>query len=200
VALIKCKECGNEISSDAKACPNCGKPIVKTTSAAQGCLVLIVLVGALALIGHCSSSPDASKPQLTPVPTTSAPPISPPAASAVPEPPVPAVKAKTDKAILNNAKALDEKYGIDASVYCGSDADDYLRKASKFAFQWDKIGFFEEKFDKYLTHVSSPGVLTVVSDKVSLQNGFGAYERVELYCDYDTQKKKAQGFSINGRP
>lgn len=27
MALIKCPECGNEISSFAKACPNCGYPI-----------------------------------------------------------------------------------------------------------------------------------------------------------------------------
>lgn len=26
MALIKCKECGKEISSDAKSCPHCGKP------------------------------------------------------------------------------------------------------------------------------------------------------------------------------
>jgi uncharacterized membrane protein YvbJ len=26
MALIKCKECGHEISDEATACPNCGKP------------------------------------------------------------------------------------------------------------------------------------------------------------------------------
>ncbi|MCX6758830.1 MAG: zinc ribbon domain-containing protein [Candidatus Nealsonbacteria bacterium] len=26
MALLKCKECGHEISDEAKACPNCGKP------------------------------------------------------------------------------------------------------------------------------------------------------------------------------
>jgi uncharacterized OB-fold protein len=26
MALIKCKECGREISDEAPACPNCGKP------------------------------------------------------------------------------------------------------------------------------------------------------------------------------
>jgi uncharacterized membrane protein YvbJ len=26
MALIKCKECGHEISDEALACPNCGKP------------------------------------------------------------------------------------------------------------------------------------------------------------------------------
>ncbi|MBQ3265218.1 MAG: zinc-ribbon domain-containing protein [Ruminococcus sp.] len=27
MALIKCPECGKEISNEAKACPHCGKPI-----------------------------------------------------------------------------------------------------------------------------------------------------------------------------
>jgi hypothetical protein len=36
----------------------------------------------------------------------------------------------------------------------------------------------------------------MVSNKVSLQNGFGAYERIELLCDYDTQSKKILRYSI----
>jgi hypothetical protein len=75
-----------------------------------------------------------------------------------------------------------------------------LYGAAKYAFKWDEIGFFEQKFDKYLSHVSAPGVLTMISSKVSLQNGFGAYERIELYCDYDTQAKKTLGYSINTPP
>ena len=27
MALIKCSECGKEVSDKAKACPNCGNPI-----------------------------------------------------------------------------------------------------------------------------------------------------------------------------
>lgn len=32
MALIKCPECGKEISNEAKACPHCGKPMPKTKS------------------------------------------------------------------------------------------------------------------------------------------------------------------------
>ena len=31
MALIKCPECGKEISDKAKACPNCGVPVSSTT-------------------------------------------------------------------------------------------------------------------------------------------------------------------------
>lgn len=33
MALIKCSECGKEISNQAAACPNCGMPIQQTTGA-----------------------------------------------------------------------------------------------------------------------------------------------------------------------
>jgi hypothetical protein len=52
MALIKCKECGKEVSSSAKACPNCGHAPPKRTS---GCawvvaafflvVVIMVIVG-----------------------------------------------------------------------------------------------------------------------------------------------------------
>jgi hypothetical protein len=180
MALIKCKECGNQISSDASACPNCGKPVKKTSPAASGCLVVIIVIVVLAVIGKCSGSSNDSKPEGAPAPASTASGTAAPAVSTNP----------------GDAKALDEKFGTDALVYCASDADDYLRGASKFAFKWDEIGFLEQKFDKYLRHVSSPGVLTLVSSKVSLQNGFGAYQRIELLCEYDTQSKKVLGYSI----
>ena len=147
MALIKCKECGKEISSAAAACPNCGKPVVKTTPAAKGCLSVIVVVGVLALMGYCAGNHDDAKPEATPAPAAPAPGPDAPTAAA---PNVPAPTVATD---LNDAKALDEKFGTDAFVHCGVEADDYLRGVSKFAFKWDEIGFFEQKFDKYRSHV-----------------------------------------------
>jgi hypothetical protein len=172
MALIKCKDCRKEISSDAPVCPHCGKPISKQSQTATGCLIVIVFFVILSVIGRCSDKN--SKPE-----SASAPAAAPPVA--------------TD---LNDAKALDEKYGTDALVNCEVGADDYLRAASKFAFKWDEIGFFEHKFDQYRSHASSPGILTMVSDKASLQNGFGAYQRIELACKYDTQAKKVLEYSI----
>jgi hypothetical protein len=61
------------------------------------------------------------------------------------------------------------------------------------------MGFLDQKFDKYRSHVSSSGVLTMISEKASLQNGFGAYHRIELICEYDTQTKKVLGYSIRER-
>lgn len=46
MALIKCKECGREVSNKAEKCPNCG---VKIKSGGCGCLSF-VLVGILSVI------------------------------------------------------------------------------------------------------------------------------------------------------
>lgn len=60
MALIKCKECGNEVSSEAKKCPNCGFPLKSKKK--SGCLTLIIaivlIIGFIGLyektIGHKS--------------------------------------------------------------------------------------------------------------------------------------------------
>lgn len=60
MALIKCKECGKEISSEAEACPHCGyKPKKAGCLAAIGIGILAVIV--VSLIGRCSLRSDAEK-------------------------------------------------------------------------------------------------------------------------------------------
>ncbi|MEI6177143.1 MAG: zinc-ribbon domain-containing protein, partial [Verrucomicrobiota bacterium] len=52
MALIKCKECGKEISTSAKACPSCGAPLKKR--AGCGCLAVGLL--AILIIGMAGTS------------------------------------------------------------------------------------------------------------------------------------------------
>ncbi len=52
MALIKCSECGKEISSEAKVCPHCGKPIGNHNEAiGYGKAVLIGIGVILMVIG-----------------------------------------------------------------------------------------------------------------------------------------------------
>jgi len=56
MALIKCKECGNEVSKNAESCPKCGAPIrKKPTQYGCGTLILLIIVG-FVLIGVFSSN------------------------------------------------------------------------------------------------------------------------------------------------
>jgi len=46
VALIKCKECGSEVSKKAKQCPKCGGPIKKKMTISQWIFIIIfTLIG-----------------------------------------------------------------------------------------------------------------------------------------------------------
>lgn len=54
MALTTCSDCGNQISTEASACPNCGKPLPKNRSSLKGLLiaggVLLLLVVAVAFL------------------------------------------------------------------------------------------------------------------------------------------------------
>ena len=55
MALIKCPECGKEISNEAKACPHCGKPLAVKHNTAQGnnsddSKVLFIIIGVILMI------------------------------------------------------------------------------------------------------------------------------------------------------
>lgn len=47
MAIIKCKECGNDVSTEALSCPKCGAVISKTGMKRPGCFALIVSLFAL---------------------------------------------------------------------------------------------------------------------------------------------------------
>lgn len=95
------------------------------------------------------------------------------------------------QANLEDAQYLSDKYGLAAAQHCSDSADNYLRTIAKYDFGWDETGTLDLKFDHTLAHVDNPGVLTVFSQKAKLQNGFGAYKHIVLYCDYDTQTQIA---------
>lgn len=58
MALQKCKECGNEVSSDAKACPKCGAKVKKKFSIikAIGFFVVAFIVIIIVAVPNRSSS------------------------------------------------------------------------------------------------------------------------------------------------
>lgn len=83
MALVKCPDCGRDISDQAPACPHCGRPATSTaqTSAVAssepssqkkksspaavgclGCLGLVVIVGVISVLGESSRSTDTSAP------------------------------------------------------------------------------------------------------------------------------------------
>ena len=83
MALVKCKECGNQVSTTAKMCPSCGSPAVKRTRPLYKFIAFVFVAGLVAsqFPSHSSSDPSSqnSQPatvdkttQETPSPTSSA--------------------------------------------------------------------------------------------------------------------------------
>lgn len=78
MALIKCKECGSQVSNKANACPACGHPVKKKASISSGCGCALVLLAILFIAVQFQSATrnsggagrSLSKPQATPKETT----------------------------------------------------------------------------------------------------------------------------------
>ena len=52
MALIKCPECGKEISSQARSCPHCGNPMFQVTKKESSPLkIILTIFGILAGLG-----------------------------------------------------------------------------------------------------------------------------------------------------
>lgn len=67
MSLIKCKECGVEVSSKAPTCPKCGAPVAKKP---MGCGRLIVVIFLLLVIISIFSSIFSSKSTTPPLPSS----------------------------------------------------------------------------------------------------------------------------------
>ena len=103
-------------------------------------------------------------------------------------------KKEEEKAKLMNAEYLQEKFGVEAGIYCRPEVE----KLAKNNFEWfDK--WYETKFPSYITKVFDPGVLIVAGDKIKFQNGFGAWQIMSYRCEYDTQAKKVINVTAQGR-
>jgi len=163
-----------------------GMRLLKLFFVACGIALLLVVIGNFAVNSTPSTSQQQTAAGSNPVPSGANPSAQPTPVSPTSEPVSDPPPQPVD---LSNSAALDQKYGIEAMSHCEVEADDYLKSVAKYEFKWEETGWLEQKFDKYLQDVPAPGVLVMVTNKVMLQNGFGAFQRVELQCAYDTQAK-----------
>jgi Domain of unknown function (DUF4352) len=57
MALIKCKECGQEVSKKAGSCPKCGAPIKKKTSLITWIVAIIIVLWVIGYIANQGNTP-----------------------------------------------------------------------------------------------------------------------------------------------
>ena len=84
MAMTKCKECGNEISTKADACPKCGAKQIRTSGCAKVVAIFFGFLFFLIIVGQCSRDNTSAPSTSTSSSATTA-----PAASAAPVTPTP---------------------------------------------------------------------------------------------------------------
>jgi len=159
MALIKCRECGKDVSTEAAACLNCGAPPLPGASTvatgkpkkSQGFLGMLILaiVGTVA-ITQCSSK-GAKKDE---------------------------TKSATQECAKDDLQCKGDKAVVATSVYC----KDPVERLARHSVRWTD-GTFELKFSRFRWKDKAAGTLTMIGDKAEFQNGFGAYTPVTYECD-----------------
>ena len=195
MALIKCKECEKEISSDAVNCPSCGAPVkpIKKKGGFLNFLKKMVItwlvISAVCYAGFLyiqnvmeenriqaekTKAEDAERAKLKAIEDKK---------KAVEA----AAKAKAEaeelEKNLENAKYLREIVGTIAEIRCKN----AIEEQAKYDFEWTERLF---KFPSYLVETRAPGILTLVGDKIKMQTALGAMRFMKYHCDYDVRDKE----------
>ena len=155
MALQKCHECGNDVSSEAKTCPKCGAPVVPPPKVETkqekviGNIVAALIIGATIFYfasGNSDSKTDSKKAE--------------------------------NECAAADLSCLANKGVIAAGVYC----KDAVERFALHSVRWTD-GTFDMKFSRFRWANEADGTITYIGDKVEFQNGFGAYSPMIYECD-----------------
>lgn len=95
---------------------------------------------------------------------------------------------------LNSPRMLNQKYGLLAADMCNDGADNYLRSVAHYKYNWDGAGTPTERFDRFNPVLTAPGELTMISDKARVSDGFGVFQPIEVFCNFDTQNREVLSY------
>lgn len=175
MALIKCRECGHDVSTEAAACPNCGaKPkkrrLRQEITFAQA-FVWLFLIGAGIWIYALHAN------DKTPQPKTVD-------ADQIP-----------DSQCIKTLSCWAERGSSYAEVLCQQP----IEHLSSYDHKWTD-GFLDPKFDRFKWLNKEKGTVTYLGDKIEFQNAFGAWQNYMYACDFDPRKKAViKVFAFPGR-
>lgn len=107
---------------------------------------------------------------------------------ALPEEPSPGERCRA------NLKCWAESVRSYAYVDCAA----IIEKRAKYESRWE-TGWFESKFDHYGWANERLGTVVYYGDKISMQNGFGAWQKMKYACTYDPEQKTVLNVEIGER-
>ena len=80
----------------------------------------------------------------------------------------------------HNLKCWSEKNWAVAAAFC----QEKVERLALHDYKWDG-GWLEKKFPLAVWSSESNGTLLYAGDNLAFQNGFGAWNHVKYYCEYD---------------
>jgi hypothetical protein len=171
-ALAKCPSCNNEVSREAKACPQCGQPL-SFRSPARGTIFLIIagLIGGWWLVHNTSD--EATK-----------------SSNAKPADPC---NSDWSKCADNSQMANNFKEWSRGKVACKYAANEKARYGTPV---WPWLAF--SSFYPGTNYVTS-GIAVLIERDAQFQNGFGAMVHSRVECTYDLRAEKVTDVIISER-
>lgn len=161
MAMTKCKECKNEVSTGAKTCPHCGvkDPAVGPVTL----LVAFITVAGLGWFIYSAISTPSEENQAT-------------------------VEAGNTTGNKPDCKKDLQCWFTRNRPEASSRCEKAVEGLAKFSSKWTD-SMFEPKFSHAAWSDQDQGVITFVGDKIQYQNGFGAYLNSIYRCTYDPNIK-----------
>lgn len=164
MALIKCKECGGEVSTAAASCPKCGAVVKKSPKKLSGCLIFFVVVFAFIIYANNSG-----KKSTVEIPSSTV------------SPPTKEVAADGTNSQVKDSTIPPSKLVSEQNWYKGSVKDEMTDKEKPFVTS-TSINGVDFKFPY---HVDGGSKATIVIRKDSKRKvGYVMVEKGHIICSY----------------
>lgn len=159
MALKKCRDCGNQVSTSAVNCPQCGAPInPQRKQYGCGTLILVLVVGGIWM--SVFNSPSNNRPKKPEKPKLS------------------------DTECIRDLQCWASRHSVAASIVCAP----LVERLAKHSHKWTD-GMLDSKFPRIKWKDKDSGVVTYIGDKIQFQNGFGAWTNYVYECDYSPKSE-----------
>lgn len=159
MALVKCKECGNEVSNKPTTCVKCGAPVVKLQTDAGKMVVGlgVLIVGALINWGCVSDNSarngsDAAN--------------------------------QAQSCSKDDLQCLGDKGVVAAGIYCQHP----IERLATHTVKWTS-GTYDMKFSRFRWTDEPGGPITYIGDKAEFKNDVGAYTPIIYQCNLASDGK-----------
>lgn len=170
MALIKCKECGKNISTKANVCPHCGFDITKHKKQ-QVLIVSVILIIIAVICFSVGSSDNKSATKTSQQQSSNA-----------------AYNEQQDdqkpESCEQSLDCLANKFNSEAAQACKAE----LQKLPKQNYEW--INYFPIIFDNYQWQNKEYLTIKYIGNEIKTQNSSGVWYRTYYYCIYDTANRK----------